>query len=484
MAEANNMDENFEVLLAQHEAHSEKLRKGQKTGGKIIAISGDDVFVDVGLKEDGIMDRSEILDKDGNETVGVGGHVEAYVIDISSQGIKLSRSMSGSGVAALEDAMAAALPVAGRVKGQCKGGYQVDVLGKTAFCPGSQMEWADNPEELVGRQMEFLVTKIENHGRNIVVSRRALIERERKESLDNLLASLNVGDIVEGRVSRLAPFGAFVELAPQVEGMAHVSELSWSRVSSPEEAVSVDDIITVKVTAIGTDGKGQPRISLSRKQALADPWQDIEGRFKPGDVVEGRIARLAPFGAFVEIATGIEGLVHLSEMSWEKRVAKPEEIVAPGDVVQVAIREVNPETRRISLSLRDALGDPWQDAAEKLAPGTVVSGTVESRTPHGLFVRLAPGITGLLPASAQKNAKNQAEFAKLASGDSVNLVVQSIDVNAKRISLAPVGSEDSGAADANWRQHVKSAPDGDNMGIMAQALHKAMQKKEKGDKNA
>lgn len=285
---------------------------------------------------------------------------------------------------------------------------------------------------------------------------------------------------MEGRITRLAPFGAFMELAPAVEGMIHLSELSWSRVGAADEAVSPGDLVRVKVLGISKNDKGQIRISLSRKQAEGDPWLDAPERLSAGAVVQGKVVRLAPFGAFVELLPGVEGLIHVSEMSWAKRVNKPEEVLSAGETVSVKIKDVNTETRRIALSLRDAEGDPWQDAAQRFAVGSTVTGTVESRTQYGLFVTLAPGITGLLPAGVIKNAKNAAQFSKLDKDDNVTLIVQNLDSAARRISLAPEGSEAAASAeDKAWKQHASagSSSSGNGMGIMAQALQKAMQKK-------
>lgn len=464
----------FAEMLAEHETMAPRLQAGQKVTGTVIAVSGDSVFVDVGVKQDGVLDRAEILDADGHETVGQGDAVTAWITGISPNGIRLSRSMSGSGVAALEDARDTGIPVDGRVRGQCKGGYEVEVMGKAAFCPGSQMEPVEDPATLAGRQMQFLITKIENHGRNIVVSRRALLERERRENLDKLLASLNVGDTTEGVVTRLVPYGAFVELAPGVEGLVHISELSWSRVGSPDEAVSAGERVRAKVMSIVKDEKGQMRIGLSVKQAQDDPWGDLQ--FAAGDIVEGTVRRLAPFGAFVEIAPGVEGMAHISELSWERRIARPDEILAPGDVVSVKIKDISPENRRIALSLKDAQGDPWQDAHETYAPGVKVSGIVESRSQHGIFVRLSPGITGLLPQGAVN--RSAAALSKIGQGDKLEVVVRSIDPATRRISLAPVTAEteDAPAEDKSWKQHPAFRHEGGDLGIMAQAMKKAFEK--------
>ena len=385
--------EDFAAMFAAQEAGTVRLQPGQKVTGTIITITGDSVFVDVGIKLDGIMDRKDILDAEGNESVAPGDSIEVYVVGTSAGEIRLSRSMSGAGMAALEDARDAGVPVDGRVTGTCKGGYTVSVMGKNAFCPGSQMDSVSvaDAEALVGRTLQFLIIRVENRGRNIVVSRRAQLDRERQENLEKVLASLNVGDTVEGRITRLASFGAFMELAPGVEGMIHLSELSLSRVNSADEAVAVGDMVRAKLLSVSKDDKGRTRISLSRKKAE---------------------------------------------------------------------------------------GDPWQEADQRFAAGTVVTGTVERRSQFGLFVSLAPGITGLLPAGVIKNAKNSGEFSKLDKGDSVTLVVQSVDTTARRISLAPEGMEEASAAeDKSWKQHTSSAPKDAGMSIMAQALQKALQNK-------
>lgn len=477
MTKSLENSENFAALLASHDAAPRAcLEAGQKVEGTIIAISGDNVFVDVGLKQDGAMDKADLP-----EGAQPGDKVTAYVTAVSSQGIQLSRSMSGAGLAALEDAMAAGIPVEGRVKSACKGGYAIETLGKTAFCPGSQIGMAglNGDEDLSGRQMQFLITRIENHGRNIVVSARALQERQRAENLEALLEKTHVGDTVEGQITRLAPFGAFMELAPGVEGMIHLSELSWTRIEQADEAVSVGDMAAAKIIGMDKDDKGRLRIALSIKQAEGDPWLKVSEKFKVGQITQGKVRRLAPFGAFVEIAPGIEGLVHLSEMAWGKRVNRAEDAVSLGEEVSVKIGEIKPENRRISLSIRDAQGDPWQDAEEKYPAGTIVLGVVESRSQHGLFISLAPGVTGLLPASVMAKAANASALAKLAAGDNIKLMVQKLDSAARRISLKTIDdTEDQSVEEQSWKEHAAISRQ-EPMGLMAQAFQKAMQKKEK-----
>ncbi|MEG2172387.1 MAG: 30S ribosomal protein S1 [Desulfovibrionaceae bacterium] len=482
--EAPQSEENIEDFAALLEAHgksSEHLHTGQRISAVVIALTADSVFLDVGIKVDGVMDRKDILDANGETAVAVGDSIDAWVVGVSAHEIKLSRSMSGSGIAALEDARDAGIPVDGRIVASCKGGYTVEVMGKTAFCPGSQIDGGGSDSDaLVGTTQQFVITRIENHGRNIVVSRRALLAKERQENLDTLLKNLKEGDTVEGKITRLATFGAFLEIAPAVEGMIHISELSWSRVSNADEAVSPGDCVRAKVLSITQDEKGNTRISLSRKKAEGDPWLSAEGRLTPGQVVPGRVMRLAPFGAFVEVLPGVEGLVHLSEMSWTKRINKAEEAVTVGETVSVKVKDFSVERRRLSLSLRDAEGDPWSEVAERFPLGTIITGTVESRAQFGLFVNLMPGVTGLLPNAVTKNSPLQGQLAKLNKGDSVTLIVQAVDIASKRISLAPEGSEP--LEDTSWKNHPaaaanNSAPAASSFGNLGQALQAALQKK-------
>ncbi|MBR4742457.1 MAG: S1 RNA-binding domain-containing protein, partial [Desulfovibrio sp.] len=367
--------ENFAQMFEEHsQAASEKLETGQKITGSIIAITGDNVFVDVGIKVDGVMDRKDILNAEGEEIVKVGDTIEAWVVKVSSQEIRLSRSLSGSGLAALEDAMNSKMPVEGKITGVCKGGYTVEIAGKRTFCPGSQMEALGEGVECTGRTMQFLILRIENRGRNIIVSRRAVLDRAREENLSKVLETIHVGDVVEGSVSRLVQFGAFVALAEGVEGLVHISELDWSRVNTCEEVVSVGDSVRVKVLGIETTPKGT-KISLSRKQAMEDPWLTVGDKLSVGQIVTGKVMRLVNFGAFVEILPGVEGMVHLSEMAW-RRVYKAEDVVSVGQSVQVKIKDMDLEHKRIALSIRDAEGDPWQDAEERFSQGSVHKGTV------------------------------------------------------------------------------------------------------------
>lgn len=471
----------FAEMLAQQEQDEGRfsLEPGQRVQARIVAITADTIFVSTGSKVDGIVDRAE-METDGELPYQVGDTLELYVITASPQEVKLSRAMSGDGsLAALEEARAAGMPVEGRVGAQVKGGYSVEIMKRRAFCPGSQMDLRPltDPESVLGQTYAFLITKLENHGRNIVVSRRDLLERERAAALEQILADTHEGDTREGTVSRLSTFGAFVELAPGVEGMVHLSELSWSRVERPDDAVHVGDAVTVKVLGI-TRGEKGVRIALSLKAAQEDPWNTLHKSLTPGDVVSGRVTRLMPFGAFVEVLPGVEGLVHLSELSFTKRVMKAEEIVSPGDVVSVKIKEIDPERRRISLSLREAEGNPWDRVHDLVRVGEDMPGTVEKRAPFGFFINLAPGITRLLPLAALKNSPQGKTLERLAPGDAVSVRVREIDAEQRRISLLPPGEEDGAESARDWKQHAPRPEASGSFGSLGLALQAARAKKE------
>lgn len=480
-AAANGEDEiSFAEMLARQESENSgvRLEPGQRVSVRIVAVTADTVFVSTGSKVDGIVDREE-LEVDGELPYQTGDMLDLYVVTVSPQEVKLSRILRGAGsLNALEEAREAGLPVEGRVTGQVKGGYAVDIMKRRAFCPVSQIDLRplEDPESPVGKMYPFLITRLEKSGRNIVVSRRLLLEREQAENIEALLEDLHEGDVREGVITRLAPFGAFVELAPGVEGLAHLSELSWSRVAQADEAVSVGDRVRVKIMGIAKGDKGV-RISLSLKAVTDDPWKDAAARLPVGELTSGKVTRLAPFGAFVEVLPGVEGLVHLSELSYEKRVMKAEEIVTPGEIVNVKIKEVEPEKRRISLSLRDAAGNPWDNVRETLPLGADITGTVEKRAPFGLFVTLSPGITGLLPNAVIQASPARRNLERLNPGDPVAVRVRALDEQARRISLAPAGEEDSGVEEKDWARHARKEAPAPAMGALGLALQAAMKGK-------
>jgi len=435
------------------------LRVGEEISGEIISIGDQGVFVNTGTKVDGVVDRAELVNENNEMEYRPGDVLKLYVISVDGGEIRLSGKMSGPGSESrLYDAQKNAIPVEGRVSETCKGGFRVAVMGKTAFCPVSQMDvnYIENPEEYVGKDYEFLITRIESRGKNIVVSRRDLLNRYIAEEREKFLRTVQPGDIMEARITRIMNYGAFAEVAPGVEGMIHISELGWSRVERPEDAVSVNDTVQVAVLGIEQTGdKNRPvKISLSMKSAMADPWTTIFDRYAEGDKLRGMVTRLADFGAFVELEPGIEGLVHISEMS-HRRIAKAGDVVSSGDVVPVTVKKIDPAARRISLSMKDAEGDPWIDIEKNYPVGRPVSGRIEKKEKFGFFIELEPGITGLLPASKIRDAaeKGGRDVEQLKPGDTIRVVVDTIDTAGRKISLGLGDSPD----EDDWKAYEKEA---------------------------
>ena len=465
----------FAEMLASYEGGmKDDIRVGDKISGKIISISDSAVFVDTGTKNDGAVEKEELLDDEGNLPYSVGDELELYVVAANESEIRLSRAMAGiGGLNMLKDAQANGIPVEGKVVQTVKGGLQVEILKRRAFCPVSQIDtiYVEHPENYIGNTYPFLIKKVTEGGRNIVVSRRDLLEAEQKKARDAFMETLEVEQTYPGRITRLMPYGAFVELVPGVEGMVHISELSWSRVEKAEEAVKVGDHVQVKVLRI-EPGPKQKKIALSIKQVMGDPWDLVQGEIKPGQKVSGRVTRCAKFGAFVEIKPGIEGLVHISELSYTKRVMKPEDIVQPGETISVVVKEVDPGKRRISLSLRDALGDPWLDVENKYAASRSVEGKVEGRESFGLFVSLEPGVVGLLPKSEISRHPDGAKVERLKPGDTLTVTVDRIQATERKISLKLSSSSD----ESNW-QTFSDNQGGASMGVLGEQLSKALKNK-------
>lgn len=471
-------EESFAELFESFEGDtSEELQVGDKVKGEIIAIGMDTVFVNTGAKIDGAVSKVELLDDNGEFSYGIGDVLELYVVAFDENEMRLSKAFTGvGGLNLLQDAYKGKVPVEGKVKELCKGGFNVTVMGRRAFCPVSQIDstYVESPEEYLGQAFHFRITRLEENGRNIVVSRRKLLEEEQEKAKKAFLETLAVGSVLPGRVANLMPYGAFVELFPGIEGMVHISELGWSRVETPEEVLKKGDSVTVKVIGIEEGKKpGQFKIALSIKQISGDPWETEAPKFQTGQQVAGKVTRLTGFGAFVEIAPGIEGLVHISEMSYTRRVARPDEVVAPGQTVTVAIKEVNLESRRISLSIRDTEGDPWTDIEGKFSPGQPAEGTVEKKEKFGVFITIAPGVTGLMPRSKISQSSRAAEIDRLKVGDPIQVVIEEIHTDGRKLTLAPTGGEEAG----DWKTYAKPQPAG--LGSLGEKLQEAMKRRKR-----
>ncbi len=474
-----NIEEQEQSFAAMLEAYSPgaetDMGVGDKIRGKIVSIGKDAVFVDTGTKIDGVVEKAELLDENGEMTLHEGDLLELYIVALSDEEIRLSRALSGiGGLNMLKEAYAKAAPIEGKIIETCKGGVRVEVMQRRAFCPVSQLDigYVENASDYVGETHNFLISTFEENGRNIVVSRRALLAREQEKARKEFYKTLTVGAALDGTVTRIMPYGAFVQLSSGVEGMVHISEMSWSKVATPESIVNVDEIVRVKVIGVEPDKKpGLMKISLSMKQLSEDPWLSVGEKFHEGDKIQGTVTRCANFGAFVEVAPGIEGLVHISEMSYTKRVLKPEEVVTAGETVSVMIKEVDLDKRRISLSIREAEGDPWIGIANKYKTGQSVAGTLEKKEKFGYFINLEPGITGLLPKSNLNKADKPAEIEKLKEGDSLAVMIEAINPGERKITLAPTDT----AEEQNWQSFSDTSAA--SFGALGEKLQKAMNKK-------
>ena len=453
----DNEEESFAELLETYSSGMrDDLQIGDRVTAKIISIGKNIVFMDTGTKVDGTVEYAELLNDEGNMPFSEGDEIELYVVALDEHEIRLSKAISGlEGFDALNDAFKNEIPVEGKITGTCKGGFNVDLIKRHAFCPISQIDikYVEEPESYVGKTYEFLITQFENNGRNIVVSRKKILAQDMEKEKAVFFSTLKKGDILTGTVIKLMPYGVFVGLIPGVEGLIHISELSWSRVEKIEEIVRPNDTVTVKVIDIAeSDKKNQKKISLSIRQLESDPWDTVTEKIRPGDKIIGKIIRCMKFGVFVEIIPGIEGLVHISEMSYVKRVINPEDVVTPGEKVSVLVKELDAKARRISLSIKDAEGDPWLEVSDKFSVGQNVKGTLEKKEKFGYFVSLAPGITGLMPISKISGSEKPGLIEQLKIGDSLVVTVEGIHAGERKISLAPTDSKDEGA----WKNFAQT----------------------------
>jgi small subunit ribosomal protein S1 len=383
-----------------------KLSIGDKIRAEVLSMGKEEVFVSTGTVDDGVVLRPDLDSSEATKNVKVGDFLDLYVTNVKGSQIFLSPKPTAKNLSDdLEDAYDMMLPVEGRVTEAVNGGFRVNVLGKTAFCPMSQIDSrrVDDPSSYIGKKFDFMVTQFDRKGRNIVVSRRKLLDEQKEATTAAFAEDHKPGDLVKGVVSRIEAFGAFVEILPGLEGLAHISELAWNRLGHPSEAVKIGQEVQAKILKIETGLNGRMNVSLSVKQAMPTPWEDLPASIREGEVIEGRVTRNMKFGAFVEIAPGIEGLVPLSEMSLTKRVQRPEEIVQPGQTVQVRIKEVRKDEQRVLLSIKDAgaEGDAYDPRA--FAPGSsAAAATSSSKKSLGT---LADQFSGLFNATQTPKKK-------------------------------------------------------------------------------
>jgi len=415
--------------------------KGKQSGppprrGTVAGISGDFVLIDYGVKSEGVIPSADLLDAEGKLSVKRGDSFEVAVTGRNGEGMVTLSRVTGPRPRdweGLTRAFENKEIVAGRVTGAVKGGFTVDV-GTRAFMPASRSGTRDaaEMEKLVGQEIRCRIIKLDADEEDVVVDRRAVIEEEAKQVRANTMATLEEGAVVRGTVRSLAGYGAFIDLGG-VDGLLHVGDISWSRVADPSTELTVGDVLDLKVLKLD---KQTGKISLGLKQMYPDPWEEAVASLKPGDRVTGEITKLADFGAFVEILPGVEGLIHVSEMSWVKRIQRPSDVVKKGERVEAVVLKVDAAARRLSLGLKQVLGNPWDTIKDRYPNGKVIEGKVTRLAKFGAFVEVEEGIDGLIHVSEftnEKRIEHPSEVVKV--GQVVRAVVLSADPEAKRLKL-------------------------------------------------
>ena len=432
--EASHIDELLQQLDDRAPAR-EKRSEGPLTG-TIVNVRDDGFFVDIGRKSEAFLPREDAVDPD-KEELAAGDEVTVSISGRSSDGyLKLSRVIAerpkdwSQFEAAFEDGT----PIAGTVSEVIKGGLAVDV-GVRAFLPASRSGVRDSAdfEKMVGEEIRCRIAQLDVEDENIILDRRVLLEEEQDQKRRERVASLEPGMTITGTVRDLREFGAFVDLGG-VDALLHISDLAWAKVKEVSSMLNVGDSVEVKVLNIEQDGK---RISVGRKQLTPDPWTEIGEKLEVGARVKGVVKKLMDFGAFVELEPGVEGLIHISEMSWARRVRHPGDMLNVDDVVEVVVLEMKLGERRIGLGLKQALGDPWADAPNKFAPGTVVEGIVRNMTNFGAFIEVDDGIEGLLHVSdmvEDRHVNHPSEIVK--TDQKVQVAVTGVDVEKRRLRLS------------------------------------------------
>jgi small subunit ribosomal protein S1 len=429
--------EDFATALETFTAETEALNESRIHKGTVLKITASHVVVDIGSKSEGLVPVAEVHDSDGNPTVQPGdeidvmvqhGEVEEGYVALSYQKAQRIRVWED-----IEKAYNDKTPIKGKVVERVKGGLSVDI-GARAFLPGSQVDLKPvrNLDALKGQDIEVRVIKLNRKRGNIVVSRKQMLEEELGEKRTKTLEKLEEGAVMTGVVKNLTDYGAFVDLGG-IDGLLHITDMSWGRLTHPRDLVNVGDEIHVKVLKYDHE---KQRVSLGFKQLTPDPWLDAAHRYPVGAHVKGRVISITDYGAFVELEQGIEGLVHVSEMTWSKRTKHPSKLVNVGQQVETVVINVNPQERRISLGLKQLETNPWETLHEKYPIGAIVEGRVRNLTDFGAFVEIEDGIDGLVHVSNlswTKRVKHPSEVLK--KGDRVKTVVLGIDTDQRRLSL-------------------------------------------------
>lgn len=414
------------------------LEEGSITKGEIVRVDDDNVLVDVNFKSEGQIPAAEFRDPAGNMTVSVGDRVDVYVVRKNEMDGTITLSFEKAKrmqvFDQLEDVLENNRVIKGHIVRRIKGGYTVDIGGVEAFLPGSHVDLRPVPDmdALVNQEFEFRVLKINRRRSNVIVSRRVLLEEERDSKRQDLLRTLEEGQIVQGKAKNITEYGVFVDLGG-LDGLLHITDMSWKRIRHPKEMITMGQELTLKVLSFDRENN---KVSLGLKQLVPDPWQDISARFPEGAKCAGKVTNLVDYGAFVELEPGVEGLVHISEMSWTRKLRHPSQMVHTGDEVEVVILDVDGEKKRISLGMKQVRPNPWELVAERYPEGTVLEGVIKNITEFGMFIGIEDGIDGLIHVSDiswTKKVRHPNELYKV--GDTVQAKVLTVDQENEKFTL-------------------------------------------------
>src|SRR6185369_925835 len=427
--------EQREAMFGAYEESMRSIGEGEIVRGTVLSIDDKDVLVDVGFKSEGVIPLVEFSDPG---SIKVGDVLDVFLEKMENQdGLVVLSKQRADFVRVwdrVKEAHDSGQVVEGRLMRKIKGGVVVDLYGVEAFLPGSQiaLRQVQNVDSLISQSMEFKIIKLNKRRRNIVVSRRAVLEEHRAKQKSEIIQELAKDQIREGVVKNITDFGAFVDLGG-IDGLLHITDMSWGRVSHPSELVSIGDKVRVKVLSFDPE---KERISLGMKQLTPYPWEDVDKRYTVTQRVKGKVVSITDYGAFVELEKGIEGLIHISEMSWTRHVRHPSKVVAIGDQIEAVILKIDKENEKISLGLKQTEPDPWLTLDERFPIGTRLTGKVRNLTNFGAFVEIEEGIDGLVHISDMSWTRRVVHPSEvLKKGDKVEVVVLSIDKDARRISL-------------------------------------------------
>jgi small subunit ribosomal protein S1 len=431
------MSESFAEMFAQSLAHTQ-MAPGSIIMGIIVDINNDVVMVNAGLKSEGVIPVAEFYNEKGEIDVKVGDEIEValeYVEDgFGETRLSREKAMRARSWRVLEKAFDAGATITGIINGKVKGGFTVEIDDIRAFLPGSLVDVRPvrDTTYLEGKPLEFKVIKLDQKRNNVVVSRRAVVEAESSVERDQLIESLQEGQVIKGVVKNLTDYGAFIDLGG-IDGLLHITDMSWKRIKHPSEIVEVGQEIEVKILKFDRE---RTRVSLGLKQMGEDPWEDIARRYPVGSRLFGKVTNLTDYGCFVEIEAGVEGLVHVSEMDWTNKNVAPNKIVQMGDEVEVVVLDIDGERRRISLGMKQCKPNPWDEFAATHNKGDKISGTIKSITDFGIFIGLDGGIDGLVHMSdISWNLPDEEAVRAYKKGDELDTVILAIDPERERISL-------------------------------------------------